>query len=413
MQGGDHQVKIKAKQFLKLVLSGVLIGLSASLLRLLVISTDLLADLKNGPGSVYLMTLILTAAAIKYISDLFPMIRGSGIPQLKGVLINRLTMREKPEFPLKFASIILLNGLGLSIGCAGPSVQIGAYLGQGILGKKKDTNFILICGAASLSVFLGVPLAATAFAFEELKLQPNFIKIIQLVTVIASANIIRIYFFGTNNLLKFPMISFPNFMGVFLLMVLSLGLGLFFKSVLLIIGKRFKWKPLIVFPFLLTYVIHALLPQLLGGGIQLFSFLEQQGMTLLISSAILILLFKVVFTLACAGSGIPAGLFLPVLSIGATLGSVCALFAIRFFGESVTAFNGYVVIGIALMFTSVMRLPVTATLLAVELTDSYALLPYIIPLTLATDYILRRLKDRPLNTVLLEKLLDLDTTIDY
>lgn len=406
-------MKEKAANFMKWILAGALVGLVSSLLRYLEMNLDLFAQLKKGPGVTYLFVLMLTALGIKYLSDRFPMIRGSGVPQLKGVQVNRLKLNPKVELPLKFVSVTVLNGLGLSIGSAGPSVQIGAYLGQAVLGGRKDNNLLIICGVASLSVFLGVPMAAVALAHEEFKLSLEWNQLVRLMAVILSAWWIRISFFGLKPLLNFPVTVFPKVSGVMVLLVFSIVLGLTFKVLLRWVGKQFKWKPLILLPFLLTFYFNVRMPQILGGGIQVFDELEKQGSELVLGAVILILIFKLLLTLVCAGSGIPAGLFLPVLSLGGTLGCVAAIVSFQWMGEFHAALNAYIIMGIGLLFASVMRLPVTATLLAVELTGGYALAPYLGLLTLGLDLFLKKLGDRPLNEVLLEKLLDQDTTIDY
>ena len=55
-----------------------------------------------------------------------PMISGSGIPQVEGVLIGKMRFRWLRVLALKFFGGLICLGTGLSLGREGPSVQIGA-----------------------------------------------------------------------------------------------------------------------------------------------------------------------------------------------------------------------------------------------------------------------------------------------
>jgi H+/Cl- antiporter ClcA len=193
----------------------------------------------------------------------------------------------------------------------------------------------------------------------------------------------------------------------------ALTIGLMFKYALLWTGKLFVWKPLILFPFVLTFYFSTRLPQILGGGIELFSFMEDQSASILFETAVILLLGKFVFSLLCLSSGVPAGVFLPTLAIGGILGSVTALYSLEYLSESVLAYNSYVVLGIALICTAIFRRPFTAALMAVELTGNFGWLPYILLLAILMNGLLKQFGDRPLNEILLDKLLDEDLNIDY
>lgn len=60
-----------------------------------------------------------------------PMISGSGIPQVEGVLSGKLEMKWYKIIINKFIGGVLSIGSGLSLGREGPSVQLGAAVGQG------------------------------------------------------------------------------------------------------------------------------------------------------------------------------------------------------------------------------------------------------------------------------------------
>lgn len=395
------------------VIAGILIGLSISLFKILLLDWDVFTRLTTGEPLVYLGVLVLSAFVMHYFKQRFPMIRGSGCPQLKGVMLNRLEMKPEAELPLKFGSVVLMNGLGLSAGSAGPAVQLGAYFGQLILKGRKNNAFLLSCAMAAFAVLYGVPMAAIAFAIEEYQMKLNLEQLLSLGVIMTVALGIRYGLFGFAPTLNFTMERYPIWLGLGMLFGVSQMLGLAFKYSQLWLGKLYRWKPLILLPFMLTYYFSKVMPQLLGGGIVLFSFMEAQGASLLLETAIMLLLGKVIFSLVCLSSGVPAGVFLPILAIGGILGSATALFSLENFSESVLAYNSYIVLGIALISTVILRRPFTAALLAVELTGNYGWIPHILLTSLIMNGLLQRLGDRPLNEALLEKLLDENKSMDY
>ncbi|HVZ93703.1 MAG TPA: ClC family H(+)/Cl(-) exchange transporter, partial [Phycisphaerales bacterium] len=99
---------------------------------------------------------------------------GSGIPHVKGVLFRLRAMNWKSLIPVKFIGGVLGIGAGLSLGREGPTVQMGAAVGQGVgkmLGvSNKVLPQLISCGAgAGLSAAFNAPLAGFIFVIEELR----------------------------------------------------------------------------------------------------------------------------------------------------------------------------------------------------------------------------------------------------
>ena len=102
-----------------------------------------------------------------------PMIRGGGVAQIEGVFTHKLQFSPLPELPLKFIGGVLSIGLGLSMGREGPSVQLGAYVGDLVerAGKRSFTERVCLItagAAAGLSATFNAPFAAIVFALEDL-----------------------------------------------------------------------------------------------------------------------------------------------------------------------------------------------------------------------------------------------------
>ncbi|MDN6252315.1 MAG: ClC family H(+)/Cl(-) exchange transporter, partial [Lactiplantibacillus plantarum] len=138
-----------------------------------------------------------------------PNIKGSGIPQVEGQLAGELDYSWWSVLWRKFVGGILGIGSGLFLGREGPSIQLGATIGQGVASKLKQTGSdrrSLIAGgaAAGLSAAFNAPIASTLFVLEEV--YHNFSPIIwttALVSAMAS-NFISLNFFGLVPVLHIP-----------------------------------------------------------------------------------------------------------------------------------------------------------------------------------------------------------------
>ena len=130
----------------------------------------------NNPVSLLKMWLIFIAVGliVNYLFKKFPKTSGSGIPQVKGLILGRINYNNWFfELLAKFFAGVLGIGAGLSLGREGPSVQLGSYVGYGASKLlKKDTverNYLLTSGSsAGLAGAFGAPLAGVMFSIEEI-----------------------------------------------------------------------------------------------------------------------------------------------------------------------------------------------------------------------------------------------------
>ena len=83
---------------------------------------------------------------------------------------------------------------------------------------------------------------------------------------------------------------------------------------------------------------------------------------------------KIVATSATLGSGGSGGAFTPALFIGATAGSAWALLLHSWLGASTTLAGGFAIVGMAAVVTSSYQAPVTAIVLALEMSRDYNIL---------------------------------------
>ena len=118
--------------------------------------------------------LLLAAALILWLLGRYePQAGGSGIPQIKGVILGAIRLRWFRVLWVKLVGGILGIGLGLSLGREGPSIQIGAVAAQGmsrLFGRTRmEERYLITAGAsAGLAAAFNAPLAGVMFALEEL-----------------------------------------------------------------------------------------------------------------------------------------------------------------------------------------------------------------------------------------------------
>ena len=333
---------------------------------------------------LYMSAFFIIAWLLAKIVAREPMCTGSGIPQVKGVLMGKMSMNWASVLVAKIAGGVLAIGAGMSLGREGPSVQLGACAGQGIghlsqsFHRGLEARNLLVAGAgAGLAAAFNAPLAGVIFGLEELQRTFSAAALLVSITAAVTATAVTGLFFGSS-----PVFS----LGYLLPMPLDMlgwlaGLGLFvgalgrmFNPSLLWaqdfyerLGLKGMYKPLL--PLLLAAGLGFVLPEILGGGSHLVDALAVESYSL----AFLCLLFagKFLFTMLCFGSGVPGGIFLPMLGLGALGGAIfgnllagAGLFPAMYLPDMI-------VFGMAAYFAVVAKSPVTGSVLIMEMTGSF------------------------------------------
>ena len=333
---------------------------------------------------LYMSAFFIIAWLLAKIVAREPMCTGSGIPQVKGVLMGKMSMNWASVLVAKIAGGVLAIGAGMSLGREGPSVQLGACAGQGIghlsqsFHRGLEARNLLVAGAgAGLAAAFNAPLAGVIFGLEELQRTFSAAALLVSITAAVTATAVTGLFFGSS-----PVFS----LGYLLPMPLDMlgwlaGLGLFvgtlgrmFNPSLLWaqdfyerLGLKGMYKPLL--PLWRAACLGFVLPEILGGGSHLVDALAVESYSL----AFLCLLFagKFLFTMLCFGSGVPGGIFLPMLVLGALGGAIfgnllagAGLFPAMYLPDMI-------VFGMAAYFAVVAKSPVTGSVLIMEMTGSF------------------------------------------
>ena len=143
-------------------------------------------------------------------------------------------------------------------------------------------------------------------------------------------------------------------------------------------------------------------PHVLGGGGELVLALVKENHTVQFLLGLFVIRF--VYSMISYGTGLPGGIFLPILSLGALLGLAYAEFLIDFLGVDPSVRVSFVFFAMAGYFAAIGKAPLTALLLVTEMVGG---LNQLMPLgicTLVAYIVADFLKMDPIYEVLAERL---------
>ena len=407
---------------------GILTGLAITAFRK---SIDFLSSLRidvydkavSGQfGTVFGFGVLILAVTVLglfmgFIIKKYPMIKGSGVSQIKGKFMKKLDMSPWPELPLKFLGGVLNISAGLSVGREGPSVQIGAYIGSAFEKIGKTSHIERVClvtsgAAAGLAATFGAPFAGIVFAIEDLHqyLSPLLLTCVMLGAF--AGDLTASVFFKQGAIFDFHGLQlFPiKYFGWLILMGAAAALiGHLFKKSIYTSQKMYgklkippQFSPLI--PYLISVPVCLFFPLAASGGDHLIEALAEHSFPL--SMLVLILAAKIIFTGLSAGSGAIGGIFVPLLSCGALTGIIFSNILVYFnLIEAQYAVN-LMVFAMAAFFTTVIKAPITAIVLLAETSGNLFHLGGLV-LTTAAAYITANIiKSPPNDEVLLKQILN-------
>ncbi|MGL5822712.1 MAG: ClC family H(+)/Cl(-) exchange transporter [Sarcina sp.] len=412
----------------KLIIEGAIVGLIAGIVmvanRLLVEFVfskfqDLYSWARSDYKWVIVMFLILIVGGfiVGKMVKREPMIAGSGIPQVEGILSRNLKMSWIKVLFYKFFGGVIVLGTGLSVGKEGPSVQMGAAIGQGFGKLFKRINieqkFLITAGAsAGLSSAFNAPLSGVIFALEEVHKNFSPIVLISAMTASLSADFVlrQVLHAGLSLDFGVQMQTLPlEYYWTLILLGVIIGVGgaIFSKGIVIAQGLYGKLKvPVelkVIIPFILTGIIALTLPILLGGGHGLIMSLPSDRYTL--TMLIVLLVIKFLFTIFCFGSGIPGGIFFPLLVLGGVIGDIFGIIICHAIGLPNIFILNFIILAMAGNFASIVKAPITGMVLIMEMTGSFQHLLALSIVVIVSYTVSDLLKMEPIYETLLDRLL--------
>ena len=250
----------------------------------------------------------------------------------------------------------------------------------------------------------------------------SFSPLILLSAVSASitADFITVEFFGLNPIFTFKEISALPLNYYYYLLIIGVFIGLFgvFFNFMLLKTKDFYVKLKIipvqlrpVLPFIIAGILSIFYPQVLGSGNNLITSLTENNFA--IRAILILLIVKFIFTIISYGSGVPGGIFLPLLVIGAIFGSLFGTLVTNIFNIDSIYVNSFIILSMAGYFAAIIRAPITGIVLITEMTGSFK---HLLPLSIVvfTAYIIANLTgSEPIYESLLKRSLANEEYYDF
>ncbi len=362
------------------------------------------------------ITFLAVAFLLSKLIKKMPMIKGSGIPQVKGVLLRQWDFNWLSELLGKFFGGLLSIGSGLSLGREGPSVQLGSLIGSGItkIFKRSEVEkkYLITSGAsAGLAASFNAPLAGVIFSLEEL--HKYFSPVLLTCVLIASvcADFVSRNFFGLHPVFNFEINHYFALSKYPALIVFGILVG--------IAGKVFnigllKFQDLYnqskmnstlktAIPIITSFILSIFLFDVTGGGHHIIEKISKSDFS--IRFLLIILVIKFLFTLICYGSGVPGGIFLPMLVLGALIGKIYGTL-LTFTGNFEPIYTThFIILGMAAYFTAVVRAPITGSVLILEMTGSFHHLLSLVVVSMVSYIFTELIESRPIYDLLYKKMI--------
>jgi len=421
-------------QFLRAVLVGLLAGGIAVLFERLLWTLEsfrisLIGTLQDNPLRWLALPLLgaVAGAAAGYVTQRFaPEAAGSGIPHIKAVLMN-LRPLQKRLLPVKFLGGVIAIGAGFSLGREGPTVQMGAVAGKVIshilkVPKRFQLQLIAAGAGAGLAAAFNAPLAGFIFVIEELQREMSPLTYGTALIGAVIADIVTRYFSG--QMPSFQISGYPApslwLMPLFILLGAACGvLGSLFNRGLLAslnFTKHLSIRPRWLVPAftgVLVGLMAVLLPAAVGGGHWTADNLLRGNIAVLLGDfpkginiiwfLVILLIGKFLLTQLCYASGVPGGIFAPFLVLGAVTGILIGELSALLLPSAVQTSATFGVLGMAGMFASIVRAPLTGVVLILEMTGNYAQLFALLVTALVSYVVADHLGTKPVYDALLER----------
>jgi len=393
------------------IFSGIIVGSYTLILKKMTIFREFFTINLGFPKIIIgVIVFILLGLAIQFMLSKYPLISGSGIPQVSGLLTKKVKFKWFGELITKFVGGILAIGAGMSMGREGPSVHLGALVGSGIkeLAKRSEVEekYLVTCGAsAGISSTFNAPLAGVIFSLEEIHKFFSPLLLICVMVASGTSNFVSRMILGSHTSFQYNFIlpkGIPYYVIALVTVVFCIVItitGKAFSYFLLLIQKYYKkinlnsYVKMSIF-MVIAYTIAVFFSDVTGGGHELIE--EMFGKNVMLKTIIIILILKFFYTMLCYATSAPGGIFLPMLVIGALTGKVYGEVLNHYFSIPNEIIVHFMLLGMAAYFTAVVRAPITGITLILEMTGNFSYLYMLIVVCTITYIFTELLKMEPI-----------------
>lgn len=360
----------------------------------------------------------LTAAAL--VRWVAPEAAGSGIPEVEGAMQGVRPLRWKRVLVTKFTGGLLALASGLVLGREGPTIHMGAAIAQALsLGHGRSTadrvGLLGAGAAAGLAAAFNAPLAAVLFIREETSRQFPFSYRTYMAVILAAlcSSLVTGAIIGPGPILNIaadalPGWTFPLFVALGALLG---GLGVGFNRALPATMNAFRrlpgwlwWLPALAVGGA-TGALLIWLPDATQGGEGLVDLLTSENLGL---GALLVLtVIRFGGVLFGYATGVPGGIFAPMLSIATCAGLAFGTVAAQFFPGVDGLDHACAIAAMGGFFAASVRAPLVGVVLVLEITGAYELLVPMLVTCATAAVVADQLGGRPIYEILLERSLRL------
>ncbi len=405
---------------------GLIVGLAGSIFRIVlsyieVFRDDLYKNANNlgflGWIAPILFAIIGISISLFLVRKFAPETSGSGVQEIEGALDGIRPIRWKRVLPVKFFASLFSLGSGLLLGREGPTIQIGANIGKMIkdaLGKSdtEDNPLISAGAAAGLASAFNAPFAGIIFIIEEMHehFRFNFYSVAAIMIGAGTADFVVRSLVGANPIIQMVVYSSPGTSELWLFIILGLlfsVIGYLYNKLLVLSLDFFQISFKI--PLILTGIIAGVIiavigitfPEMIGGGYSTITEVLNHSFSL--SFLLILFVIRMILSIFSYSTGVPGGIFAPLLTLGVILGMLYGGVMQHYFPDLISHPGIFAVAGMAGIFASTVRAPLTGLVLAVEMTLNFELILPLIITTITASVVTVLLGNKPIYATLLKR----------
>ena len=414
--------------YLIAIILGVLTGTVGSLFQLAILGTASLLDKLYAIAQQHHISVGFVSAIVSMFMVFIASVLvkryaaeagGSGVQEIEGTLLHERPIYWRRLLPIKFIGGVFAIASKMVLGREGPTIQMGGNLGD-MLGEwfhfpQNRRDVLIAAGAAAgLATAFNAPLAGVLFVIEEMRNEFNFsftnFKAVAICCVFATIMLHLIM--GSSPAIPMNIFKMPGLESLWLFFVFGIVVGfagLIFNTVLMKTLYRLDKSRAWVLHFYVLLVgamvgyLAYVYPHSVGGGYTII----HDALTLQPTLSVLIGLIAVRFftTIVCYSTGVPGGIFAPMLALGTLMGlafsNVLTLLSIH----TPIAPGMFAVAGMGALFAAAVRAPLTGIILVVEMTQNYYLILPLMVTCLTSTTIVQHFNNPPIYEQLLQRTL--------
>ena len=366
-----------------------------------------------------LLSMVMVFVAWLMVRYIAPEAQGSGVQEIEGVLLHKRTIFWRRLLPVKFLGGVLAISSHLVVGREGPTIQMGGNLGEMVgqwmhFNRRRCDTLVAAGAAAGLATAFNAPLAGVLFVMEEMRdaFKFSFTNFSVVAVSCVFATIVLHMILGTQPAIEMTVFSLPDLSSIWLFIIFGIAVGfvglLFNKVLMKSLYGIDKLRPsirhayVLMVGFLVGYLAYVY-PEVVGGGYGIIH--KALTMNPTFSVLMVVLVVRFVTTMLCYNTGVPGGIFAPMLALGTVLG-VTASHIFQWIVPEIVVYPGmFAVIGMGALFAAVVRAPITGIILVVEMTRNFMLIFPLMVTCLAATIVMQLAGNRPIYFQLLRRTL--------